>query len=280
MTTLLQVKKLAADIQAYYDQDPTTRTFNALIHGPVKVGKTTLLSTCTKPVLVHSFDPGGTEVLKPWIEKGEILVDTEFEKEDPYKPSAFALWEHKFNKLRHAKFFDHVGTFAIDSMTTWAQCIMWDVIAKAAKVSKKRVVGGHPHRDDWLPQMQKIENYMRIFVSLPCHCVLLGHSDQQTDSEGNVIGPKTLMVTGKLKERIPALFSEIYYLEMTNPRKKERKLHTVSSFDILAGTRLGKGGLLEDQEVPDIKAILRKVNMDSTDKPLFKDLDEGENENG
>lgn len=274
ISTLLSIKKHAAEIKKMYDEDPRNLTFNAIVHGPIKTGKTSLLRTCPKPIFVHSFDPGGTLVLRDMIDKGEVLVDTRFEKEDPFAPKACRLWEDEFNYLYRKDFFSHVGTFAIDSMTTWAQVVMYEVIRRAAKVKKDREVGGAPQENDWLPQMAFIENYMRKFLSLPCNCVLLGHSDQPKDREGNAVGDLGIMITGKLRERIPALFSEIYYLRIKDYKAETRELLTKPVYGIQAGSRLGRGGKLNKEEPPDIKAIMKKCGLDTTDKPLFKDLKE------
>lgn len=257
-----------------YDEDPRNLTFNAIIHGPIKTGKTSLLRTCPKPVFVHSFDPGGTLVLRDMIEKGEVLADTRFEKEDPFNPKACRLWEDEFNYLYRKDFFSQVGTFAIDSMTTWAQVIMYEVIRRAAKKKKDREVGGAPQENDWLPQMAFLENYMRKFLSLPCHCILMGHSDQPKDREGNATGDLGIMITGKLRERIPALFSEIYYLRIKDYKTEKRELLTKPVYGIQTGSRLGYGNRLEKEEPADIKAIMKKCGLDIKDKPLFKDLEE------
>lgn len=267
-----------------YAEDPRNNTFNAIIHGPIKVGKTTLLRTCPKPILVHSFDPNGTLVLRDLIETNEVMVDTRFEEEDPFKPKACKLWEDEFNWLCRKRFFDHIGTFVIDSMTTWAQVIMYEVIMKATKTKKGkgRKAGESPQENDWLPQMSFIENYMRKFLSLPCNCVLLGHSEQPKDREGNPTGDLGIMITGKLRERVPALFSEIYYLRMKNYKEGSRELLIHPTYGIQVGSRLsaGKGQeiLLNSIEKPDIKKIMDKVGIDSADKPLISELDESSEE--
>lgn len=276
MSTLLNIKKRAEEIRKLYDSDPRNLTFNAIIFGSLKVGKTSLLRTCPKPVLVHSFDPNGTLVLRDLIEKGEILADTRFEREDPYKPSACRLWEDEFNDLYRKDFFKHVGTFVIDSMTTWNQIIMLEVIKRAAKTKKNREVGGSPQEQDWLPTMSFIENYMRKFLSLPCHCILLGHADQQKDRDGNTVGDLGIMTIGKLRERIPALFSEIYYLRMKDYKTETRELLIKPTYGIQVGSRLGFGGKLDKTESPDIKKLMTKCGLDASDKPLFKDLEEQE----
>ena len=280
MSTLLTIRKQAEEIKKMYDNDPRNMTFNAIVHGPLKVGKTSLLRTCPKPIFVHSFDPGGTLVLRDMIEKGEVLADTRFESEDPFNPKACRLWEDSFNYLYRKDFFKHVGTFAIDSMTTWSSTIMYEIIRRAAKVKKNRVIGDAPHEQDWLPQMAFIENYMRKFLSLPCNCILLGHSDQPKDREGNSIGDLGIMITGKLRERVPALFSEIYYLRMKDYKAGTRELLTKPTYGIQVGSRLGFGGKLDPTEPPDIKKIMEKCGLDTSDKPLFNELkdEEGQNE--
>jgi hypothetical protein len=276
LSTLLTIKKHAQEIKDLYDSDPRNLTFNAIIHGPLKMGKTSLLRTCPKPIFIHSFDPNGTLVLQDMIDSGEVLVDTRFEKEDPFKPKACRLWEDEFNYLYRKDFFSHVGTFALDSMTTWAQIVMYEVIRRAAEKKKDREVGGAPQENDWLPQMAFIENYMRKFLSLPCHCILLGHSEQQKDREGNTVGDLGIMITGKLRERVPALFSEIYYLRMKDYKTETRELLIRPTYGIQVGSRLGHGGKLDKTEPPDIKKIMLKVGIDPSDKPLFKDLEETE----
>ena len=50
------------------------QTFTGLFMGTFSSGKTSLIGTGRKPVLIDSFDPNGTIVLKKLIEKGEVLV--------------------------------------------------------------------------------------------------------------------------------------------------------------------------------------------------------------
>lgn len=272
MNPLSRIIATADKISQFYEEDPRSKTFNALIYGPPKVGKTTLISTMPGPILVHSFDPGGTVGLEEEIKSGKVIVDTRFEVDDAKSPKAFALWEKEINQLRKDKFFDYCGTYVIDSMTTWAQCIMYEIIKKAAAGSAKRVVGGAPRQQDWMPQMNVIENWMRVFVGLPCNCVLLGHDDVPVSEDGAPIDDRRIMITGKLSKRIPALFDEVYYMMIKNSKTGERKLQTQPMNRVSAGSRLGRGGKLEAFEEPDIANILKKVGRDYKDKTYFKDL--------
>ena len=262
----------AARISKFYADDPRRETFNGIIYGPPKVGKSTILKTVPGPVLVHSFDPGGSIVLEDEIKSGKVIVDTRFEVDDPMNPKAFALWEKEMDQLIKDKFFDHIGTYALDSMTTWGQCIMYEIVRRGAVKSAKRKVGGAPMQQDWMPQMSIIENWMRKFVGLPCNCILLGHDDLPTNEDGVAIDDRRLMITGKLSKRVPALFDEVYYMSVTNSVKGTRELQTQPKNRVSAGSRLGRGGKLELHEPPDIKALLKKVGYPYEDKTYFKDL--------
>ena len=259
----LDIKAEATKLREMYNNDPTTQTFNAVVYGGLGTGKTSLLRTARKPVLVHSFDPGGTKVLRDEIANGSILVDSRFEQEDPRQPKAFKLFDDEYHRLRRDGFFEHIGTYVIDSVTTWAQTAMNAVMKKAGRA------GGTPQQNDWLPQMMMLENAMRDFVSLPCDCILIGHDDVTKDeATGKMyVG---LMITGKLSRRVPLLFDEIYCAQTKETSKGiEYSLLTRASGTYQARSRLGKGGELDTYEKPDIKAILRKVGFDDSDKPAI-----------
>lgn len=259
----LEIKKEAEEIRRMYKEDPRSETFNGIIYGGLGTGKTTTLLTARRPLHVDSFDPGGTKVLKTDNGKypPEVYCDLRFEVENPHEPKAIREWDEVFHHRKRIGYFDHLGTYAIDSATTWIQDIMYEVMKKAGRA------GGTPYQQDWLPQMTIIENAMREFVSLPCDCILIGHDDSdKDDSTGRMfIG---LMVTGKLKRRVPLLFDEIYCSQTKETSKGiEYQLLTKPTGLYQARTRLGKGGELDDYEKPDIKNILRKVGMSTEDKP-------------
>jgi len=96
----MEAKKTFDDIQSAYDSDSTTETFNALVYGDIGTGKTYLARTCIQPVLIHSFDPGGTKSLSDVIEGGDVYVE-KFESENSKKPTEYARWEKRFDELRN-----------------------------------------------------------------------------------------------------------------------------------------------------------------------------------
>ena len=257
----MDIKAEAEKLRTMYADDPRKDTFNALIYGSSGTGKTSLLRTCRKPVLIHSFDPGGTKVLRDEIAEGSIISDVRYENEDARHPTVYNEWIKETQRLAKMDFFSSLGTFAVDSITTWAQTIMNEVLKIAGRA------GLQPQQNDWYPQMIRIEQAVHDIVSLPCDVVMIGHDDVTKDeTTGRMFAG--LLITGKLSRRIPLLFDE-YYCAQTKETSKgvEYQLLTRSTGMYQARTRLGKGGELETYEQPDIKAILKKVGLSTEDKP-------------
>jgi len=257
----IDIKAEAAALRTMYDNDPRKDTFNTLVYGGSGTGKTSLIRTCRYPVLIHSFDPGGTKVLRDEIAAGDIISDTRFEHEDPTKPSVYRDWVAEVKRLERMDFFSNIGTFVLDSMTTWAQATMNEVLRIAGRA------GAQPQQNDWFPQMIRIENAIRDIISFPCDVLMLGHDDVTKDEATGKLHVG-LLITGKLSRRVPLLFDE-YYCSMTKETSKgiEYQLLTRATGTYQARSRIGKGGELETYEKPDLKGIMRKAGYNTEDKP-------------
>jgi hypothetical protein len=277
VTDNLAIKVEAEKLQQMYSEDPRSHSYNAIIYGATGSGKTSLIRTCRMPIHVDSFDPGGTKVLRgeaivngkrypDEMSKGNIIVDSRFENEDPMNPTVAKLWDDEFHRRKQMGYFDRLGTYVIDSMTTWSQTIMYSVLKTAGRT------GGTPQKNDWLPQMTVIEKCMRSFISMPCDCILIGHEDSMTDEpSGRVI--VTLLITGKLSTRIPALFDEIYHADTKETSSGiQYQLLTRKTGIYVACSRLSNMGQLDMYEVPDIKNILKKAGYDYSDKPSLMEV--------
>lgn len=258
----LDIKKELDQLKSMYDSTQQNQTFNALVYGDMGSGKTNLLRTARKPVLVHSFDPGGTKTIRDEVAKGSIVVDARYEVEDPMNPTAFVAWDKEYHRLKSGGIFSQIGTYAIDSATTWAAAAMNVVLKKANRL------GSQPFQQDYLPAMVMIENAIKDMTGLPCDCILICHEDTDKD-EGTgrmFIGP---LFVGKLKVRVPVLFDEIYHAESKEDSTGVKySLLTRSTGLYKARTRLGKGGLFEVREVQDIKALLKKAGYSTEDKTI------------
>jgi len=279
----LKIQKTAEDLRSMYSSSTGSETTNFIIYGGSGSGKTSLLRSARTPILVHSFDPGGCDVLEgkvPWspydtsIDNGKVLVDNRFEHEDPANPTAFELWDKVYHQLKRDKVFDSLGTFVIDSLTTFSQCVMYYILKKEGRSGSKAVANGQkvsyqgvPFQQDYLPQMMFIENTLRDILSNSCDVILTAHDAAVKDEiTGRV--QKDIMVTGKLVRRLPLLFSEIYHTESIEAgTSTSYKLLTRKTGTYQAKTRMGKGGELELREDANLKAMLKKCGRNYHDKP-------------
>ncbi len=175
-----------------------------LIYGSSGVGKTYSLRTFRLPLFVDSFDPAGTVCLSDYVKEGKAVVVTDYEKEDWDRPTAFKLWDKNLTENIKNDIFKSVGTYVIDSATTWAQAALNVVLQSAGRS------GGVPQQNDWYPQMVLLEKGLRRVLSLPCDVVFIFHEDTEKDELTGGI-KRTVLTTGKLKTRLPLLFSEFYY---------------------------------------------------------------------
>ncbi len=254
-------------VKKHYSDDPLQKRFSALITGESNSGKTFMLRTARFPIHIDSFDPGGTKCLRDLIDKGDIVVDTFFEDEDPYHPKAYAEWKKRLELRMQINYFDQFGTYCIDSLTTFSDAVMNYQLASRGEQ------GNVPaYNIDYRPQKVEIENRVRQIMNLNCDFILTGHLERITklrsiDKKGirdeEVI--YRLMITGKAVMTIPLLFDELYVVtgRGQNPR---RRMMTSSLGEYIARSRLCGAGRLAAEEDPDIKALLKKVGLDWEDK--------------
>src|SRR5215510_16185594 len=83
------------------------QTVSVLLTGDTGSGKTFLASTAPFPVLMDSFDPGGTLSVRDEVKKGNIVAYDEFENEDPFNPKVFVEWERTFTERLRDKYFEN-----------------------------------------------------------------------------------------------------------------------------------------------------------------------------
>jgi len=259
MSELLRIQSYIRNARDLYETHE--RSFNALIMGNVGTGKTRLASTCRFPVLLHSFDPGGstTKALQPFIQKGDIIVDSRFEIDDGKKPKAFKLWESEIAVLKQMGMFDEIGTFYVDGLTSIGSAIMNYILANASRANSV------PQQQDYLLQQITLTNLIKDLVNLPCDVIMTGHIGTDKDEvTGKMVS--SLFVSGKLTIKIPMLFSELY-IAVTKATSKgvDYKLLTTADGLYQARTRIGEG-VFDTFEEPNIKALLRKAKYEAKDR--------------
>jgi len=272
----LDIKAEAARLRQMYTDSPRTKLMHLLLLGSKGVGKTSLITTCPRPILIHSFDPGGVESISREIEGaepgwkvGDIIPDTRFEVDGMNSPRAYKLWQSEFNRLVLGGFFSGVGTYVIDSLTTLATSVTWQIMAKEGRTPPGAHSGEKLDKEmgmriqDWGTFLNTFLMLSRALSALPCHTILTGHIEKTQDS---VTGAyvKRLLVAGKSQDQIPINIPELYILQSTPTG--ERKLLTAndgSGFE--ATTRMGRGRF-EILEKPDLRYLLQKAGYPHEDK--------------
>jgi hypothetical protein len=263
----LDARKQAQELANKYKQDRRQQSFNLLLLGEMGSGKTFMIRTARKPVHIDSFDPGGSKGLEDFIESGDIIVDSRYESEKPLKPFAFTEWKSVMDSRIRSGYFNHIGTYVLDSSTTWAKAIMNSILKKAG------LAGSSPRfTKDYQPQKTAIENAIYEMLDLPCDFILTGHLEPFKDeAEGGRVRFR-YMTTGKGALVIPTLFDEVWTMD---PKQSsagvEYRVLTQNTGTFTCRSRLAKEGRLNQYEKPDIKAILKKVGRSSEDLPKLID---------
>lgn len=262
-------------VQKYYNADALQKRFSALITGESGSGKTFLFRTCRFPVHIDSFDPGGTKCLKPWIDSGDIIVDTTYENEDPFDPKVFADWMKNIEIRMKIKYFDHFGTYGLDSATSWGEAVM------NYQLNSSERAGQAPMRNrDYNPQKILMINYIKKLMNIPCDFIVTGHLKTIENiigvtKEGHEIKKLSyrFYTTGQAMVTIPMQFDELYVaVGESSSTGVRRELLVDSQGQYIARSRLKSEGKLLNVEDPNIKKILKKIGLTWEDKPRLEKL--------
>ncbi len=276
----LDARVEAQKLREMYMNDPRQQSFNLLLLGEKSSGKTNLLKTARMPVHVDSFDPEGCLTLRDEIIKGDVVADTRWEHENPLEPKQFKAWLSMFEYRLMSKYFDFIGTYCIDSTTTWSMAIMGQIMADDPKSKPGEIPkwgSGH-----YTKQRRMLENIVQRILSLPCDVILTGHlapiyedkriplGNNEYDTQRELVR-YDYMAVGQSAVIIPTLFSEMWVMQTEDgPLGPKYSLLTSRKGLYKAGTRLGAGGKLSQKEEPNIKAILKKCGLKWEDKePLY-----------
>lgn len=268
--TILDARIEAGKLRTKYTSDPRQNSFRVLVTGESGTGKTHLLRTARLPVHIDSFDPGGTLVLRDLVTKGDIVADTIYEAEDRTSPSMFREWCRNFEQRIRGKYFESIGTYALDSSTMWADAIMSHGMATDKTGNR---AGEAPNfYKDYNPQKITIQNWMHRILALPCDVIITGHLEGEYDDK--VVGEDVrrdlqryrYMTTGKGAIIIPLLFDEQWTTVVKEtPNGLEYQVLTSHWKYYRGRTRIGRS-VFSQFEPANIKALLKKAGWPTTDK--------------
>jgi hypothetical protein len=244
---------------------------SALVCGDYGTGKTQLFSTCPTPVWIDSFDPGGTrtKALQSLIDKGDIIVETRYENDDWESPQAFDKWYRTFLELKENGFFNHIGTYGIDSGTNWVIFLLYYIMRVGKGAGVKPHPGIAPYKSDYLWQQLIAGNILRKeLMTLPCHFIMTGHVHVEKDDITGKL-ETSLLMWGKIADQLPLLFDEKYLMRVSETGK--HVLQTKNDGYHKAETRVGGAGFSKFEE-PNFRALLKKAGKSYKDKPKLDDV--------
>lgn len=239
--------------------DDFSESFSALVMGEFGSGKTQLAKTCVKPVLLFSFDPKGTIVLREEIKSGEVLPVT-FWNENSKDPKEYSRFEDLLESYLKNNFLEKFGTVMIDSGTTFLQALANEVGRRNNRQDGKLAI------QDYIVIYNTVQDIIKLISSRKTNFILTMHLIQiQDELTGELI--RELDTYKGLKTKIPILFTEKYALtEVVKRDKVEHYLLTSPYENYRASTQLGTNGIFETKEEPNIKKLMEKAGFDTTDK--------------
>lgn len=244
--------------QKYENKRGEYRNFSAFIMGYYSSGKTTLLGTARGPIVIASFDPRNTIVLEQLFKDdiGKRIFIREYWTEDLDNPSAFKRWQQDMREDKRTGLFKEIGTYAIDSMTTWIDAIVTQFCATNGRD------GGKLEIQDYQIIYTSVKKGIRHCQNLGCDFLMTAHLiDEKDDKTGRVWAQ--IDTYNRLRSRVPLLFTEKWLI---NANKDEFTIITQTVGKTKAGTQIGAKSFKKAGEKADIKYLLKKANYPHEDR--------------
>ena len=139
-------------------------------------------------------------VMRPQSLKKENRVSMK----KPPKAMAYLNWEAHFEEGLASGFFDQYDIIGWDSWTTFSDLMMDHILDLNGRA------GQFPQQDDWGPQIVAMSNVFRTASGMGKVIFCTAHEELVKDEISGKV-QNQILVTGKLKIRLPILFSEIYH---------------------------------------------------------------------
>lgn len=196
----------------------TTTAHRILMLGDTGAGKTAQILTLPGKKFAYLFDANALLTLQGYdVDYEEFLPDIvsaaatslakgKGDQRSSISSDVYLQFEREWDERLKSGFFDAYDWICFDSATTLLDLIMDRVLTINGRY------GQWPGQDDWGPQMVAFTNLVRSANSLGKGIFMTGHLEAEKDKTTSVLAMSP-MLTGKLKKRVPLLFSDIFYAD-------------------------------------------------------------------
>ncbi|MFQ5788327.1 MAG: AAA family ATPase [Thermodesulfobacteriota bacterium] len=267
----LEIKKSIEEIDGMYKENVGEEdTLGALVSGDPGVGKTTMITTAPKPILIYMFDPKGQIVVKRNLKKNEYRI-VPLWKEQSQTPTEWKRFVELSEKHMELGLFNIFATVAIDSLTFALEACTNYVADFAPSLKMEASYTNRPRNlpflGDYRIIYQEVLDRIKRFSGYPINLIVTSHLETSADELTGEI-KANILAFKKLKGLIPPLFTEKYVI-VTKPGPDgfaKRILLTQPKGRYIASSQLG----LEPKEEPDFKMIMEKAGLSIADKELLK----------
>jgi hypothetical protein len=232
----------------------------AYVLGGYGTGKSVFASTFPTPGYLFDFDQGAkTYRGRPW------MYDT-----FPLTWKGWIEFEKVMKEVAKDVEAGKYKTVILDSTTSFTDCAM----ARALQIDPKRSPEGGPI---WNVHFQIVKNLvepkLREILTWPCNIVFTGHWDVKLDPKtGDIISVDPLL-TGKLSEKLPGYFDEVYTAFTQQKAGKEQYIiRTTTKGYYKARSRIsGVLRLLPDLLPNNYNALLKHMKEAQVKEKEFRD---------
>jgi hypothetical protein len=190
-----------------------------LLVGPTGSGKTSQACTLPGKTFAYLFDPSALATLRGQDVEYEEFVPERLNlgavslskgKSDPKTktdaPDIYTMWEKDFTIKQEEGYWDEIDNIVFDSFTTFSDIVMDRILFLNGRT------GQFPQQDDWGGQMQTITNVVRTLTGMNKILLFTGHDEFRQD-EASKRMQNTILLTGRLRVKVPLLFSDIWHME-------------------------------------------------------------------
>jgi hypothetical protein len=199
-----------------------TAKHRILMLGDTGSGKTTQFLTLPGKKFMYLFDSNAILSLRGHdVDYEEFLPDRlnlsvrslskdkGGDKTTNYKNDLYVDWEKDFDTRMNDGFFDPYDAIGFDSATTFLDLVMDRILTINGRA------GQWPQQDDYGPQMNTFINVVRTLTSMGKTIYMTGHLEMKKDELAGRIFRQPMM-TGRLRTKIPLLFSDVFVAEVEN----------------------------------------------------------------